>query len=151
MKISHDTHTFLYTRTEHVSKLEMELEPSKVCKEHTWTSNCKVLFSTWPSYYMVRFPKTDLPTTWLSTSTGLKRWESQRSSVIYNRSTLVIMTILHDTICRHHKQPFQILLILNDTRVVRSSSFISMFQYSCIVDVWCWQQCVPMHSVCYLI
>ncbi len=103
------------------------------------------------SYTMVRFPKTDhfhCLKRWLCyrrhdqcnnydgnelpivnkmlplISTCCK--ESQRSSVIHNQSTLIIMTILYNTISRHHRRPFQILLIWNDTRMVRSLSFVSM-------------------------
>ncbi len=133
---------------------------------------------------MVCFPKTNLPTMWLSTSIAWKRWicyrrqdqcnnygdnelpivnkmvplisacciESQRSSVIHNRSTLVMITILHNTICRYHRRQFQILLIWNNTRMIRSLSFVSMLLiYSSFVDVSCWQQRGPMYSVCYLI
>ncbi len=36
------------------------------------------------------------------------------------------MMIRYNTMCRHHRRPFQILLIWNNTRMVRSFSFFSL-------------------------
>ncbi len=61
-----------------------------------------------------------------------------------------IFVILYNTICRHHMGPFQIVLIWNNTRMVRSMSFFQCCtKYNCFVDFVCWQSCRPSNSVCW--